>query len=101
MLKRYQVLINDWLVEHLKLVAERYDISFSEVIRVLLCLKILELINMRYPKCKSKIKNSEIANIVNKRANVKDFDTDELHKFLSNVYFETRKAIECWNSLEK
>jgi len=101
MLKRYQVLINDWLAKHLKLTAERYDISFSEIIRVVLCLKLGELIQMRHPKCKSKIKRSDIAKVVSKRAKGKDFDTDEFHKFLSKVYFETRKAIECWNELEK
>ena len=40
MLKRHQILLNDWLVEYIKNCSDRYDISFSEVIRLTLCVEM-------------------------------------------------------------
>ena len=34
MLKRYQVLMSDWMEEYIKLVADKYGLSSSSVIRV-------------------------------------------------------------------
>ena len=97
MLKRYQVLLNDWLAEHIKKVAERYDISFSETIRAALCYFYIGLIAKDYPKYKVKFED------VKKKATLKEGHYDkkameDFHKALSRIYFEARKAIEFfWN----
>ena len=41
MLKRYQVLLPDWLEDNIKEIAEIFDLSFSEIIRLELCFAIL------------------------------------------------------------
>ncbi len=41
MLKRYQVLLPDWLEDYVKLLADKYDLSFSEIIRTIICNWIL------------------------------------------------------------
>lgn len=41
MLKRYQVLLPDWMEEYIKYLVDKYDLSFSEVIRGEICIAIL------------------------------------------------------------
>jgi len=99
MLKRYQVLLNDWLADHIKKISDRYDISFSETVRTALCLAYLDLITKDYPKYKPDFQDVE------KRATLKEGDYDKIertqfHKDLSRVYFETHKAIEFFWSQE-
>jgi len=101
MLKRYQVLINDWLASHIKEVAKKYDMSFSEVIRVLLCLQVGKNITILYKQCRCKMCSAEYKRIIKDKNAKKDLDTEFFHKFLSKLYFETRKAVECWEKQEK
>ena len=44
MLKRYQVLLDDWLADTIKALADKYVISFSELIKVILCLETMQLL---------------------------------------------------------
>ncbi|MBN1871544.1 MAG: hypothetical protein JW800_03130 [Candidatus Omnitrophica bacterium] len=93
MLNRYQVLINNWLAEHIKKTAERYDISFSETVRAALCCYYIDMIAKDYPKYSPDMES------VKQRATLKEggygkIRMEELHKDLSKVYFEARKAIE-------
>ncbi|MGD9014842.1 MAG: hypothetical protein PVI33_02310 [Candidatus Omnitrophota bacterium] len=93
MLKRYQVLLNDWLADYIKVLAEKYDASFSEVIRLSLCMEYAHTIPLRYPGYKTKLNPKEIIRKVNKTAKLKQFKEEE-HKLMSQVYFEARKAVE-------
>jgi hypothetical protein len=93
MLKRYQVILNDWLVDHIRKISEKYDISFSETIRTALCLAYIGLIAKDYPKYKSNMKD------VQKRATLREgnynkVQMEQFHKDLSRLYFEAQKAIE-------
>jgi len=101
MLKRYQVLMNEWLADHIKKAARKYDISFSETVRILLCLEAIQLIAEAYPE-KIKLKHSlkDVLRIVRQRSKNK-IKEEEFHQFLSQTYFETRKAIETWEQEEK
>lgn len=101
MLKRNQVLLNDWIVDHTKAIAKKYDISFSEVIRLLVCLQASFHITTLYPEYKCKIKPTNIANIINSANKKENLDPEDLHKFLSDVYFESRKAMEFWANKEE
>lgn len=101
MLKRHQVLLNDWLAESIKYVSERYDISFSEVIRISLCLLMGQGVSIAYPKFKFAITEKDIANITQSRIKKKPLTSVELHTFFSKVYFEARKALEYLEAQEK
>ncbi len=96
MLKRYQVLLNDWLADHMKKVADKYDLSFSEILRASLCLQALKNISEICPKCKEADMNKLMRQIIKKKTQTNGLDPEDMHKFLSDLYFETRKAIECW-----
>ena len=101
MLKRNQVLPNDWMVVHTKAIAKKYGISFSEVIRLRVCLQASLHITTLYPEYKCKIKSKTITNIIHSANKKEKSDPKDLHKFLSDVYFESRKAMEFWANKEE
>ena len=101
MLKRYQVLLNGWLGDHLKAIAEKHDLSFSEVIRLGLCLMAGECISKTYPQYKFPDLKAKLHEFNRERDKKSKVNPEEFHRFLSKVYFETRKAIEFWETEEK
>ena len=100
MLERYQVLISDWLAAHLKDISEKYDISFSEAVRVALCLQIPKFVSIAYPECKIKVSDKELVKTIKKASRNKAFRED-LHKLFSSIYFEARKVVEFWTMKER
>ena len=100
MLKRYQVLLPDWLGEYVEHQVDKYDLSFSEIIRAEICYSILAGIASMYPDYKLGITAQEISKMEEK--NTKDrVSRGEMHKILSKIYFETRKAVEFRLAREK
>jgi hypothetical protein len=98
MLKRYQVILEDWLAEHIKKMSELYDLSFSETTRAALCLAYIELISQAYPKFKPAISKDRTKKAIRDR-NYERMGRDQFHKSLSQLYFEARKAIDFyWGS---
>lgn len=93
MLKRYQVLLNDWLADYIHLLCEKYDASFSEVIRLSLCMEYAYSIPLRYPGYKTKLNLKKIIARLNELLKTDKFE-EENHEIISKTYFETRKAIE-------
>ncbi|UCC95219.1 MAG: hypothetical protein JSW40_00295 [Candidatus Omnitrophota bacterium] len=93
MLKRHQVLLTDWLTEYIKFLAEKYDVSFSEVIRISLSMYFMEMICLLHPKYKFPIAKKEMVRIFNQIA-AKRLPEEAKHKLISQLYFEARKAIE-------
>ena len=93
MLKRYQVLINDWLADYIKLLSKKYDASFSEVVRLSLCMEYAYTISLSYPKYKTKINHKKTLNQLKKLMRTKKF-LEGHHEVISRTYFEARKAIE-------
>jgi len=99
-LKRYQVLLQGWLEDYVKYIVEIYDLSFSEVIRLELCFAILSSTISQYPEFKPGITPQEILESAKKAAQF-GINRDELHRVMSKIYFETRKAVEFRLSQEK
>ena len=93
MLKRYQVLLPDWLEDYIKHLVDKYDMSFSEVIRAEICYSILSGVASVYPDYKLGITAQEISKL-SKNYNQDKIERDEMHRVLSKIYFETRKAVE-------
>lgn len=93
MFKRYQVLLPDWLEDYIKYLVNEFDLSFSEVIRVELCISILITISKIFPEYKPGITGEEIANLIEQNIK-KPLEREETHRIMSKIYFETRKAVE-------
>ena len=100
MLKRYQVLLPDWLGEYIKQLVDKYDLSFSEVIRVEICMAILSAVAEIFPEYKLGITPKEILTQIRKQAE-KEMEREDAYRILSKIYFETRKAIEYRANKEK
>ena len=96
MLKRHQVLLTDWQTEHLKLVAKENDLSFSELIRVVLSEGFIHTSMALYPECKTKEIKEKVEKISAECYNPK-VSPERKHQLISELYFQARKATECIN----
>jgi sulfur relay (sulfurtransferase) DsrC/TusE family protein len=94
MLKRYQILLSDWLGEYVKFISEKYDMSFSEATRALLCLATIECISELYPEYKTKMRVKDFVREVKKMLSNGEKNEEEFHRLMSIAYFEARKATE-------
>ncbi len=93
MLKRYQVLLPVWLEDYLKWGVERSKVSFSEIIRLEVCLGVLATITELHPEYKPGLALKDILSSIKSFAKQQP-SKDKVSNFLSTIYFETRKAIE-------
>jgi len=93
MLKRHQVLLEDWMTEYAKFVSKKYDISFSEAIRGMFSLAVIFSITTAYPRYDSRRKISHLKTLI-KKAGLGKLSEVEIHSLLSKLYFEARKAAE-------
>ncbi len=93
MLKRYQVLLPDWLEDNIKLFADRFDLSFSEIIRAKICSAILAAVPKLCPGYEPGLTFEEIMDIFIGASEVK-MEREEVQRMLSKIYFEARKASE-------
>jgi len=93
MLRRFQVLLPDWLEDYIKFGAEKFDISVSELIRIEVCFAILAQIIQLFPEYKTGISFKELFVIYKKHVRKKT-DKDDIRRIISKIYYETRKAIE-------
>lgn len=100
MLKRYQILLNDWLADFAKDRADKFDMSFSENIRLGLCIYYGSMIAEIYPEYKFDFTTKKVMGLIRKYIETSKGE-EEMHKTLSNIYFETRKAMEYYNKQEE
>jgi hypothetical protein len=93
MLNRYQVLLPDWLEVYVKHLVDLYGLSFSEVIRVQVCLSTLLGIQYFFPEQPIDLDFKELLR-PDLLARVDTLPREDIKKRISKIYFETRKAIE-------
>lgn len=93
MLKRYQVLLPDWLEEYIKYNVQLYDLSFSEIIRLQICFSTILAVSSMYPDFKPGIDLQDFFDMA-KKTDPKNLDRAEILQSISKVYFEARKAVE-------
>lgn len=96
MLNRYQVLLTDWLAEHMKLIAKKNDLSFSEMIRIVLCEGLLHSAPIIYSEYKPRVNKKLLADLAKEGSNTKT-PMERKHQLSSKLYFETRKVLEYLN----
>lgn len=97
MLKRYQVLLNDWLADFIRDMSDKHDISFSEAIRLGLCIYYGSMVSELYPDYKFDFSAKKIVGFMNKYMGTAK-NEEEMHKTLSSIYFEARKAMEFYSN---
>ena len=89
----YQVLLPKWLEQHVKSRAIRTDMSYSEVIRIQICVAIISFHKVQFPDYQSPMTVDYISSRI-KKIDAKDISKEELQEFVSDLYYETRKALE-------
>jgi hypothetical protein len=99
-MKSYQVLLPRWLERPVKKRVDQLEISFSEVLRVQVCLAVLAFQKVLYPEYQP---GKELDYYLN---TLKGFiygkpDKDAILDLYSDIYFETRKALEYRENQEK
>ncbi len=100
MLKRYQVLLPDWMEDNIKYYIDKYGLSFSEGVRAELCSAIIATVQLQFPEYKPGITLEEIIDRLKEMRNRK-IKKEEIKQILSKIYFEARKASEYRHSKEK
>lgn len=100
MLKRYQVLIPDWLEEYIKWGVKKYGLSFSELIRLEICQAVIAYMCERYPEYKSGYTMKDFLKGIS-RFEKGEMNPEYLDRIISTIYFEARKAIEYRFAKEK
>ncbi len=100
MLKRYQVLLPDWMEDNIKYYIDLYGLSFSEGIRAELCSAIIATVQLQFPEYKP---DTTLEDIIDKLKRIRNskIKKEEIKQILSKVYFEARKASEYRHSKEK
>ena len=93
MLRRYPVLLPDWIEDYIRHGVDRYGLSFSEIIRLQECYAILANIEDIHPEYKPNIATKNILKAIRESAETQ-VDKENVRSFISKIYFETRKAIE-------
>jgi len=96
MLKRYQVLLPDWLEDNIQYYIDKYGLSFSEGIRAELCSAILATVQLQFPEYKPGITIEEVIDRI-KKMSTRKVKKEEIKQLLSKIYFEARKASEYRN----
>ncbi len=99
-MKRYQVLLPDWLEENIKYYVEKYGLSFSEGLRAEICYAILASVPKQFPEYKPGISLDELHGVM-QEISEKELSKEQIRRLLSRVYFEARKAVEYRLSKEK
>ncbi len=93
MLKRYQVLLPDWMEDNIQRFVKKYKLSISEAIRAEISIAILATVPKQYPEYKPGITLEELIDMIKKMEKEK-ITRKEVRRLLSKVYFESRKAVE-------
>ncbi|HOX54229.1 MAG: hypothetical protein PHI86_00555 [Candidatus Omnitrophica bacterium] len=93
MLKRNQILLQDWQEEYLKFASQNYDISISEAARILINVGAISCICALFPKYKPKVSTKTIAEHSRQLERGK-LSEQKFYKMISTIAFEARKATE-------
>ena len=93
MLKRHQVLLEDWQVEYVKNIAQSYAISLSEALRIIFSIGTISVVSTIHPEYKSGATKDKIKLAMKECASDK-VPFDKKHSWVSALYFEGRKAAE-------
>ena len=91
--KKFQVVLPDWLEDYIQHLVERYELNFSEILRLEICIAILSLGKKLFPEFDPAVGLDDIAEFI-QNYDPKKIDRETFLRFNSKIYFETRKVVE-------
>ncbi|MFC2168189.1 hypothetical protein ACFLRW_04320 [Acidobacteriota bacterium] len=90
MQKKIQIVLPIWLGDYLEMISDQYDLSISELTRLQICYAIIAHTDNLYPEYNPEIPTKKISKSVFKF--LESDDREDFLRFISDVYFEARKA---------
>jgi hypothetical protein len=91
----------DWMEEYLEVVAERYDLTISEILRLELSLAFICFVNHFFPEYKGPSFGDLGIPTAKEAPSLEELDRERMHKILSRFYFEARKSTDYHMKKEK
>lgn len=92
--KKFQVVLPGWMEEYLQLIASHYDLTISELLRLELALAFLCFVNHSFPEYEGPSFEDLGIPLAAEAPNHDKIDREQMHKVLSKIYFEARKAVD-------
>ena len=96
MLKKTSLTLKSWQIDHYKRMAKEYGIDVSEMIRMALCIDILNATRIMFPEYHRSLDMKMIELTIRDHSIVKRKGRDHFKKILTKVYAETKKATRYW-----
>jgi hypothetical protein len=79
--------------DYVKHLVDKYDLSFSEVIRGQICIAILSTVSKLHPELKLDLSAEDVFKMVKKDIQ-EGMEREDQYRILSKIYHETRKAVD-------
>jgi hypothetical protein len=93
MLRRKQVMISDWLDDFVQYTAQKYDISYSEVLRLGTAYFLADVLSKADPKYKMKVTSKEISKVVYDGLE-QCGDVEVTRKLIADIYHESKRILQ-------
>jgi hypothetical protein len=101
MKKKFQVVLPMWMEDYLSDIANEYDLTISELLRLELSLAIICFVSHFFPEYEGPSMQDLGIPLAAEAPSVESLDREKMHRVLSKIYFEARKAAEYHKGAEK
>jgi len=92
--KKFQVVLPIWMEDYLQNICNEYDLTISELLRLEISLALICFVSHYFPEYKGpSLQDLGIPLAKDAPANEK-IDREIMHRVLSKIYFEARKAAD-------
>ncbi len=92
--KKFQVVLPVWMEDYLQNICDEYDLTISELLRLEISLAFICFVSHSYPEYEGPTMQ-DLGIPLAKDAPHKDkVDREVMHRVLSKIYFEARKAAD-------
>jgi len=92
--KKFQVVLPDWMEEYLETIADQFDLTISELLRLELSLGFIFFVDYFYPQFKAPGLDEFGIPRADAVPSPEKLDREKMYKVLSRIYFEARKATD-------
>lgn len=101
MSKKFQVVLPDWMEDYLQTMCKEYDLTISEALRLEISLGFICFVSHYFPEYEGPGMRDLGIPIAKDAPPNAEIDREKMHKVLSRIYFEARKAVDFHLKVEK
>lgn len=93
MLRRKQIMMSDWLDDFIQEICKKYNVSYSEAVRVMLSYGFAQVLCKIYPEYNFSIDADRMAS-ASRELNDGKIDIEANQKLTADIYFEARRILD-------